>query len=319
MMDRRLNIIDALDVLQRKEYQDKNIFKARAYGKVIQQLKSREAPIHTMDDVRNISGIGEKIQKKIEEILETGSLQAAERVKADKKVGATNEFLQIYGVGPVKAKALASSGIKTISDLRKAVKEDPKLLNEKQKVGLSFYEDLLERIPRTEVKEHQAVMKKRLPSKLHMDVVGSFRREKEDSGDIDVLVGYDGNVTDAEAQKLFKTFVKDLQSSGYIVEVLANGPKKCMAITKVGDSSKARRLDLLLTTPKEYPLALLYFTGSEKYNIMVRKKALEMGYTLNEHEMKAVKEDVPVPPSFRSEEDIIKFLGLPYLAPKERK
>jgi len=40
-----------------------------------------EGPITSYQDVKEIEGIGEKIQKKIKEILETGVLASAEKAK----------------------------------------------------------------------------------------------------------------------------------------------------------------------------------------------------------------------------------------------
>jgi DNA polymerase/3'-5' exonuclease PolX len=322
-MDFRQKIIDELTVLQKKEQQERNVFKARAYGKVVGQIKARTEPIRTLDDVKDIPGVGDKIRAKIEEIITTGSLEAARNIRNADGHALLNALLNIYGVGPVTAKELVSKypNVQTIDDLRALVKEDPSILNEKQHIGLQYYEDLLERIPRKEMVLHQKLLHKALykvKRNMHSDVVGSFRRGSADSGDIDVLIGYPEKMKEAEATAHFATLVQRLQESGYIQDVLALGSKKCMAICRLTPSSTARRLDLLLTNATEYPYALLYFTGSDKFNIEFRRHALERGYTLNEHALRPVRENIPAVPTFKTEADIFEFLQREYVAPEQR-
>lgn len=321
--DHKQTIILELQVLMKKEQQERNTFKARAYGKVITQLKGLDRPISSVDDLNGIDGIGEKIRAKIQEILETGKLAAAERVKEDKQSHMLEVLTNIYGVGPVKAKALlAAHPVESLEEFRRVADANPGILHEKQKIGLKYYDDFLARIPRKEMTKHEeavvGMVKKEFPS-LRCDVVGSYRRGAKDSGDIDILIGYPPEMSDTDAKAAFMGIVERLRSTGYIKDVLALGPKKFMGVCKLPRHAKARRLDMLLTNHEEYPYALLYFTGSEKYNIQVRKQALSRGYTLNEHGMKPLKEGEPeAPKNLTTEEDIVTFLGLKYIPPVER-
>jgi len=226
----------------------------------------------------------------------------------------------VHGIGPVKAKELVTKHqVTSIDDLRNLLKTTPKLLNEKQKIGLRYYEALMERIPREEMVAHEKLLKGMRPKGWKMDVVGSYRRRKETSGDIDVLLGVPKTTDEKSITSRFEQMVESLKSSGYILEVLALGSKKCMAIcTLPGENPKPRRLDLLVTPPSEYAYALLYFTGSDKFNIQTRKTALARGYTLNEHTMKPVRDDVGVVPPMKTEKDIFAFLEIPYISPEDR-
>jgi DNA polymerase/3'-5' exonuclease PolX len=111
--------------------------------------------------------------------------------------------------------------------------------------------------------------------------------------------------------------VKLLEGFGYIEEVLALGEHKCMAISRMF-KGKARRLDLLMTPDEEYAYALLYFTGSDRFNVAFRQYALDKGYTLNEHALTAIRTDVEPVPYMQTEKDIFKFLGLRYIEPSKR-
>jgi DNA polymerase beta len=328
-MDFKNLIIDALDVMRKKEVAEKQTFKARAYQKVIIQLKDYPNPITSYEDVRGIEGIGEKISDKIWEIIKTGSLKSAEKAKQLYNISAFDALQNIYGVGPTKAKQLIDSGYTTIEQLRKAVENNSDILNDNQRVGLKYYEDLLERIPREEMYEHRDILETLLPETdqkddnepenygITIDIVGSFRRGAESSGDIDVLIRVPENLKPSKAATIFKEYIILLQKFGYLTDILAQGEKKCMGVCKVFNG-KARRLDLLLTPAKEYPYALLYFTGSDKFNVAFRQHAIERGYKLNEHFLSKTNPNVKDVPNINSEKSIFTFLGLRYIEPKDR-
>jgi len=316
-MDYKDTIIQALDVLKKRDIADKQPFKARAYQTVITQLKQLTTPVTTWDDVKDMKGMGEKIEKKVKEILATGQLRSAERAKELYPIEALDAFQGIYGVGPAKATELTKQGLRSIAELRKAVQQNPKLLNDKQMVGLKYYEPLLERIPREEMVEHEDIL-------LHYwkpftaEIVGSFRRGAVTSGDIDVLIRVPTGMPASEVKKHLAERVQMMQKAGYIQEVLAIGEHKCMAICHRDETSTPRRLDLLMTPEEEYAYAILYFTGSDRFNVAFRQHALEKGYTLNEHVLQLVQHtSKPVPP-MQSEKEIFHFLGLRYIEPTER-
>lgn len=313
-------IIESLDILRKREIANKETFKARAYAKVISQLKYHSDPITNLDNLQSIQGIGEKITKKIKEILETGELKVAERAKEIYQIDALDALQKIYGVGPSKANQLIASGINSISKLREELKNDSKILNDKQRIGLKYYDDLLERIPRNEMEQHRDRILGSLPEEMkefQTELVGSFRRNAESSGDIDVLIRVPKNIPSKMVCQYFYDYVQHLIDKKYIIEILALGEHKCMAICRIG-GGKARRLDLLMTPDEEYAYSLLYFTGSDRFNVAFRQYTLQKGYTLNEHRLTPLNDDVPIPPYMTSEKDIFRFLKLRYIDPSQR-
>lgn len=332
-MDYRETIIQALDVLRKRDIADKQPFKARAYQTVITQLKQRQEPVTSFEDVQAMKGLGENIEKKIREILETGQLRSAERAKEMYPLEALEAFQNIYGVGPAKATELTKQGFRTIQDLRTEILRNPKLLNDKQTIGLNYYEQILQRIPRAEMEEHRHILFHYLRP-FTAEIVGSFRRGLATSGDIDVLVRVPRGTQNIKQHLV--TMVETMKKAGYIEEVLAIGEHKCMAICRRDKTSVARRVDLLMTPEEEYAYSILYFTGSDRFNVAFRQHALEKGYTLNEHALtvvnpstKAAKppsehtltivdEKAKPPPPMESEEDIFRFLGLRYVLPTDR-
>lgn len=293
-------------------------FKALAYKKAIDSIKSLKKSIRTADDVKGLPGIGEKIQAKIQTIIETGTLARVERVRESTADMAA--LLRVHGIGPVKARALMDAGIHSIAALREAVRRDPRVLNAAQHLGLKHYEDSLERIPRAEMTQHERQLRSVLAtSRLEHDgmIVGSYRRGMSTSGDIDLLVTYNPRLDVTEAEDYFQDYVADLRRTGYIVDTLVCGSKKWMGYVRHAPTDRVRRLDMLLTAPATFPYAVLYFTGSDKFNVAMRKYCLEHNYSLNEYGLQPLNGAVP-PPPMATEDDIFAFLGLAYVAPELR-
>ena len=281
-------------------------FRARAYQKAQETIMAYPDDILSPNDLKGKPGIGETIMEKLNEYVQTGTLRILEREKNNP----VNILAEVYGIGPKKAKELVDQGITSISQLR----ENQNLLNDIQKVGLQFYEDILKRIPRSEIEDYKVIFERAFPTGGKMEIVGSYRRGAESSGDIDVIIT-------SNSPRVFTAFVDNLIKEKIIFHVLSRGPTKCLVIAKIPSSDSARRVDFLYTTPEEFPFAILYFTGSKIFNTVMRHVALEKGYTMNEHgiyKMESKKKGEKVERTFTSEEDIFKFLGLEYKSPIER-
>jgi DNA polymerase/3'-5' exonuclease PolX len=165
---------------------------------------------------------------------------------------------------------------------------------------------------------HETLLLNALDPRFKAVVVGSYRRGAESSGDIDALFMLPNTMTKKEQGTLFLETVQMLKDTEYIVDALAQGPKKFLGYVRLDQDSKARRLDLLMTPEEEFAYAILYFTGSQAFNVAFRRYAQEKGYTINEHTMKPVKEGVADVPPMKTEEDIFAFLGLRYVEPTKR-
>lgn len=299
-------IISELELIRKKEQQSKNRFKVIAYNKVLPELKNLQT-IESIDDIKHITGIGAGILKKITEIIETNHLQAVDEIRNDPTINIIEDFMNVYGIGNVKATKLVNiDKITSIQQLRDASDKDPKLLNSNQKKGLMYYNDFLQRIPHKEMVLHEKFLKKSLKS-YDIEIVGSYRREEESSGDIDILVKC------PVGQNMYmKDLIKHLPQT-YILDTLAIGEKKFMGVCKIGTIS--RRIDILITPEEEYAFAIMYFTGSAKFNIGVRKIAQKRGLRMNEHGFKP-NEDIPI---LKTESDIFDYLNIIYVLPKDRK
>jgi NAD-dependent DNA ligase/DNA polymerase/3'-5' exonuclease PolX len=255
-------------------------------------------------------GIGDTIMEKFNEYVQTGTLKVLER----EKTNPLNILTDVYGIGPKKAKELMDKGITTIAQLR--AKQDE--LNDIQKVGLQYYEQVLERIPRSEIEEYkslfQSTFKTGQDPSAKFEIVGSYRRGAQNSGDIDVIIT--GN-----SGAIYKAFIDELIKQKIILNVLSRGTSKTLVIARLPGKQVARRVDFLYSSPDEFPFAILYFTGSKAFNTVMRNKALSQGYTLNEHGLSKMENKVKgakIEQPFADEKAIFDFLKMAYKAPTER-
>lgn len=320
-MDRKQVIIVALEKMRKQEFANKQTFKARAYSIVIKQLKEHKGPITSVDDLKDMSGIGDGIRKKIIEILETGRLKQAEDSASQALVEIMEKLLKVHGIGPVKARQLVEQhGVKSIEELKKRQDE---LLNDKQKTALKYVEDFDARIPRSEMDKHAKFIKDTIlgiDKKYIVELSGSYRRGEKDSGDVDVLITHPDETLDHDAN--FARIIETFQKEKYVVDIFAQGPKKCLAVSKAKRHKMFRRVDFMMTHKNEFPFALLYFTGSGPFNVEMRNIAIEKGYSLSEYGLKCMRgarEGDLVNAGFTKEEDIFEFLDLPYIPPDLRK
>lgn len=303
-------IIKNLKLLEEYETLNKQPFKARAYSKVINSIEMSTDKLDNLDGFANIKGIGDKIKEKIKEYFETGKINAVERALADPKFSLKRKLANLYGVGPVKIKDLMEK-VNSFEEL----KEKPELLNDKQKIGLKYYDDMIQRIPMYEGKKHYDIINKtfnKTYKDIEFELVGSYRRQNSDMGDIDVLIK---NQPDLE----LKNLITELKSSGYIIETLANGKNKFMGLCKLSPELPARRIDILIADPSYYYYALLYFTGSYQFNIYMRRIALQKNLSLSEYGLKDKKgKIIDTTDKIKSEKDIFDYLEIPYVLPEKR-
>jgi len=306
-----VNIINNLKILEEYEKILGNNFKANAYGKVITNIELFSEEIKTKEDLKKINGVGEKIREKIIEYLDSGEIKKIKDINEDETFKLNKKLSNIYGVGPKKIKDLMTK----ITKYEELFDEkNSKLLNVKQKIGLKYSEDLQKRIPYKEGEEHYKLINNSIKSinkNIEFEMVGSYRRKNKDMGDIDILI------KDIDGFKL-NLLIDKLKEKGYIIELLANGKNKFMGICKLSGIENTRRIDILVANNTYYYFALLYFTGSYQFNILMRRKALEMGYSLSEYGLKDIKTDKLIELDVKSEEEIFKILDMEYVIPINR-
>lgn len=340
MSDHKEKIINEFQLLIKHAKLDKSNgwqFKVKNYQKVVNIISQVNEIDSTETALKHLRQHGmklpgekppqwkSKILVKIEKIITDGSLGIAN----DPKLDILEQLGKIPEVGPSKAKELYEKGITSLDKLS----EKPELLNRKQLIGFRHMADLKQKIPRDEMIIWANTLKDLVTRVVddrieikHMDLVGSYRRGKSESGDIDFYIALH------QSQKgLMNKIYQQLVEEGFMIEGdwFSKGEKKLMAVAKLGLENVARHLDIFIYPVEEYPFALLYATGSGEFNIKMRNYARNKGYSLSDRALlvgdnkgdKVTSEkylEMIGKEKVECEADIFKFLGLDYLEPKDR-
>ena len=319
-----------IDIVRAKD-EKAATFKIREYSNTIKLVTDYQGSINDLTTMEEILKDGGKKNPKttllkVEEIMKTGTLSYIEKAKNDADIKAILNFSKIYSIGPKKAKKIYEEyGISEIDELQKLVDEGKIKLNNKEKIGLTYHYDLQKRIPYEEMLAYEKLLldeAKAFDPSIELSINGSFRRKMPTSGDIDVLIT--GDNIDQKRKK----FIQHLIQKKFIIETLADGKLKFMGISKHPQYTIFRHIDIIETPRKEYPFAVLYFTGSGGFNSYMRGIALEKGFSLNEHCLSyrktklCIEEDIIEKKigkkQFDTEQDIFMFLDMEYVLPENR-
>ena len=301
-------IIELLEHYEKKMKMENDYFRQRAYKNAKNNIFTYKKPIYSFDELKQlkIKGFGKTILNKIDKYLNGGVLPEI-------KNNPISELMKVHGIGYKKAEDLYKNHkIENIMQL----KEKLNLLNNVQKKAIKYFDDLQLRIPREEIIEFENIIDKIFNSLKNkkfskFEIVGSYRRGAKNSGDIDVII------TNSKNNRLvFDEFLNTLKEQNIIIEFLSKGKKKSLTIGKI--KQKARRLDFMYSPPEEYAFSTLYFTGSVELNVIMRQKALEKGYSMNEHCFTNVKTKEKLNKIFKTEKEIFEFLNLSYILPTMR-
>lgn len=162
----------------------------RAYNKAIAALASYPYPLKSVQEIRNIKFCGDTMTELFREFKETGRIQQVDEIKDDARLRALDTFKGIYDVGEKGAKEFYNKGWRDLDDV---VHYGWKSLTNSQQIGTKFYDEFAERIPRTEVEDiakHILNLANKTHPGWHMVICGGYRRGKDDSGDVDVILSH---------------------------------------------------------------------------------------------------------------------------------
>jgi len=302
------------------ELKGENPFKTRAYGNAARTIEGLEEPLAKIvaeKRLGEVKGIGEALEQKITELVETGKLKYYEELKASIPPGLI-EMLEIPGLGPKKIQALNKKlGVDSLEKLETACKAGKvaALDGFGEKTQTNILEGMERR--RTYASKHLISQALRaaeplleqlrdMPDVIRCSTAGSLRRFKEVIGDIDLLA----------SSKKPAAVIDFFVSQPGILKVIAKGETKASVLLAEGI-----QCDLRVVTDREFPFALAYFTGSKEHNIVMRQRAIQRGLRLNEYGLFKSKEEtrdpallVPCP----TEEAIFAELDLPFVPPELR-
>jgi DNA polymerase (family X) len=313
--------IELLETIARLlEIKGENPFKIRAYTTAARALETFSGSFQSAvieNTLRDLDGIGDAIAKKISEYVTTERLEYFEKLHAEFPQTIL-ELFEIQGLGGKKVKALYEKlGIKTIAELETGARNGTvaALPGFGEKTATNLLRAIEQRRKRSgrfllsdakiwsdELLEHFQGH----PGVSQISAGGSFRRGRETIGDLDLLIA-----TQQPAQ-----IIEHFLTHDAIDRVLARGDTKASVLLKSGIQA-----DLRVVANSEFPFALGYFTGSKEHNVILRGRALQNGWTLNEYRLApdpgSRRECKPIP-EIQTEADLYRALGLSYIPPELR-
>ena len=289
------------------------IYKILAYRRAAESIRILNSDLSGLSEkeILDISGIGQAIAQKIQELLSTGKLDFLQ--KLENEVPSTLiELLNVQDLGPKKAALFwKQAGITSLAELEQAARADklsslPGMGVKSQAHILAGIEALKQEKKRLPIDKALTIAEKWL-EKLrglkglkNVEISGSLRRWKPTIGDLDFV-----GASDEQAQVM-----QDFTALNGIKQILSQGNNKTSVVTEEG-----LNLQLWLQPPERFGSLLQFVTGSKEHNVRLREFSLKQGFSLSERGFvdQELKEKL-----CPKEADVYQNLGLPYIFPEMR-
>lgn len=326
-MVEKAGIVETLEnIATLLELKNENPFKIRAYTNAARSLETwggNLAELRDPETLEKIPGIGKAIAGVVTDLIENGSSQVFEELRAQfppdilelftipglgaKKIKALHEQLKVSSIAQLD-KACAADKVAQLPGFGKTTQEKlARAIADRAKHAGNFTFGAIAGEAETLRADLSA-----LDDALQVCVAGSYRRRKEVVRDLDFIV----------ATKAPEAITQAFAAHPLVESVILQGATKTSVRLRSGI-----QCDLRVVTPKEYPFALNYFTGSKEHNIVMRNRALQHGWTLNEYRLgpapadpaaKRKRKAASKVPAIREEADLYRALKLDYIPPELR-
>ena len=308
-------IADMMDIL------GEGTFRVLSYRRAARQIESLTEALEDFvreGRVARIEGVGPNLAQKIEEYVTTGKIASHEELRAKLPSGVL-DLLKVRGLGPKKVKVLWQElGITDIETLRTAAQKH--LLRRVKGFGERTEENILRGIELMKEGQARALLAdaarvlddvlaalRASGTMERVEAAGSFRRMRENVGDLDLLaVAEDRTGASAAFTRL-----------PGVIEVIAAGETKATVLLAFHDYEGARRtiqVDLRILDADSWGAGLQYFTGSKDHNVRLRTMAERRGLKLNEYGV--FRDEARV--AGKTEESVYAALDLAWIPPEMR-
>ncbi|ARF10789.1 DNA polymerase family X protein [Hokovirus HKV1] len=325
------------EVIKSKTPKDKLVNNIRLKNTInlIKTIKKYPTKIKSGEEIQHLKGVGKNSVKRINEILEKGKLQEIKIDRTDKKImEAIKNLTRIYGIGEsIAIRLIKEYNIHNIKELKKGYLQKKVPLNDHILLGLKYEKVYEKKIPRKEIDDINNYLKKIISSvdkNLLYMICGSYRREKPESNDIDILLVNKNIITKEQLDKsvnYLKIVINKLKDEKFIIDDIdKNFQVKYMGFCKY-ENKPIRHIDIMYIPYESFWTAILHFTGSGDFNERLRHHAKLLGYKLNQYGLykkeyekdnnkKKVKKLNRI--MVNSEKEIFDILGMEYIEPKFR-
>jgi len=296
------------------EARESSVFRVRAYQRGAQTLETLAedvAAVAARGELTALPGIGRDLAARIGEYLATGRIAQLDELRATLPA-AFLTFLEIRGLGPRTARALADQGVESVEQLEA-------MCRSRQIIGVAGIRDktaenILKAIERWKAGQTRTLLASgrtvaaQVAEALRahggverLEIAGSLRRMRETVKDIDLLV------TSTEPERVIGT----LTTLPSVTEVIVKGPTKASVRHQDG-----LQIDLRVVEPAAFGAALQYFTGSKDHNVRVREIASRRGLRISEYGVFDERTGERV--AGATEEEVYATVGLPWIPPELR-
>jgi DNA polymerase IV len=122
--------------------------------------------------------------------LRSGKVKKIDDIKFSPRFRALDSLCKIYGVGPSTARDWLAKGFENPDEVWEAFERGEVSLTKSQEMGLRFREEFDKPMTRADAEEIAQLVRKAMNAvdpQIQMELCGSYRREKEENGDLDVI------------------------------------------------------------------------------------------------------------------------------------
>jgi len=294
-------------------------FRIRSYRRAADAAEQSTLDLASADTagLLAVPGIGKGMAANILAAVATGSIPLRDELLARYTPGIL-DLLKLPGMGPKTVALLWDAAkISGIDQLAEAI--DAGRLNGLPRMGEKQIEKLRKGIEdfrksagrfRIDEAEDAAdrliVYLKAFDGVERVTPAGSLRRGRETNGDLDLLVT--GPACEPGKTSAAVDYVATYPG---IRDLIAKGENKVSFYL-----ANSLQVDVRLLPARSYGAALQYFTGSKMHNVVLRQRALKMGYTLSEWALARLGDNSVV--AQETEEEIYAVLGLDWIPPELR-
>ncbi|KAK6435819.1 hypothetical protein LTR95_007996 [Oleoguttula sp. CCFEE 5521] len=175
--------------------------------------------ISSPKEILQLPGCDAKIANLFVEWANDGKIRMVDDIDSNEDLQHLRLFYEIWDVGPTTAREFYfERGWKDLDDV---VEYGWKLLSRTQQIGVKYYEEFLDPIPRKEVEAIgatiQAHAEKIRDKGIQSTIVGGYRRGKEASGDVDIIVSHPD---ESKTLNIINDLVASLEEEGWITHTL---------------------------------------------------------------------------------------------------
>ncbi|KAM5356372.1 hypothetical protein ACJ41O_003018 [Fusarium nematophilum] len=298
-------------------------------------------------------GCGDKIAELWHQWKETGHLAEVGEADADPMVSVLKLFYNIWGVGDTTAREFYRKGWRDLDDV---VEYGWHSLSRAQQIGVKYYDEFQLKIPRDEVASIGAAILKHareIDPGFELVIVGGYRRGKQQSGDVDVVLSHRD---ESQTLRVVEKVVTSLETARLITHTLTlsvhnsergqrplgwkgEGTKgsgfdtldKAMVVWQDPSQKDAphRRVDIIISPWKTAGCAVMGWSGGTTFQRDVRRYCKKKGLKFDSSGIRRRADGMWVdlersstgdgaPDMETAERRVFEGLGLPWRPPEER-